>query len=625
MSSTKQPAPFGTCLGFAPGHVAVYSSYEDPHEPCCLKTRDDYRSYLHGIFMGYKWQCVEFARRWLYLNKHYIFADISMAYDIFELRSVRHIKHNTVLPLKSFKNGAQRWPEPGCLLIWAEGGHFEDTGHVAIVTEVFPEEIHLIEQNVEQTVWPEGQPYSRKLKTYVTADGGYVIEEDIEPNTHVLGWVIQTDNPLHAEPVERVNPHLFNIKLESVEPKVQVDSPWLDLKEPDELAFVKMMGGHQLSTLVSDQYNYVCLSETAAKELKHATNELHAMFMHATYHVLQDDNRLEKFNIPRVLWPKLHRSWENRKNQMVAGRFDFAMTERGLKVFEYNADSASCLLECGKIQGKWASHFGCDIGRDPGVDLFYYLVNAWRHNDVGGMLHILQDDDPEEHYHAEYMKKAIKAAGIPCKTIIGFDSLGWNAAGEVVDDEQIPLKWVWKTWAWETALQQIRHEYESESSTETQRKQGTPRLVDVLLQDNIMVYEPLWTLITSNKALLPIIWSLFPDHPYLLNAQYDITPELLAEGYVAKPLAGHAGHNISIFSQSNALVKETGGRFCHQDQIYQAFFQLPERNGYHIQLAAFTVDGKYAGAATRADKSMIITTHSDILPLRIVHDSIKKV
>ena len=334
MELIKKPAPFGTCLGFAPGNVPVYSSHEDVHGPGCLKTRDDYRSYLDGIFMGYKWQCVEFARRWLYVNKNYIFADISMAYDIFELRSVRHTKNNTILPLKSFKNGAKRWPEPGCLLIWAEGGYFEDTGHVAIVTEVLSDEIHIIEQNVEQTIWPDDQPYSRKLKTSVTTEGGYLIEDRFDANTRVLGWVIQTANPLHAEAVKLTNPKLFDLKLQNAEGSTQVDSSWLDLNEPDESAFVKMMGGHKLSSLISDQYKYVCISETAAKELKHATNELHGMFMHATYHVLQDDKRLEKFNIPSALWPKIHRSWEDRKNQMVTGRFDFSMTERGLKVFE---------------------------------------------------------------------------------------------------------------------------------------------------------------------------------------------------------------------------------------------------------------------------------------------------
>ena len=610
-----QPTKFGTCLGIAPGNVPVYSSHEPPHEPSPLKTRNDYRSYLDGIFMGYKWQCVEFARRWLYLNKGYIFSDISMAYDIFDLRSVRNVKNNTLLPLKSFKNGAKRWPEPGCLLIWEDGGYFADTGHVAVVTEVLADEIHFIEQNVEHTVWPAGQSYSRKLKTHIREDGGYFIKSDYT-ETHVLGWVIQTADASYAEAVPLPNHTLFRLKLMTL-PVVQADQAWLDINEPDERAFVAMMGGHSLSSLITDQYKYLCISETAHKELKHAANELHAMFMHATYHVLQDDKHLEKFNIPRALWPKIHRSWNNRKNQMVTGRFDFAMTERGLKVFEYNADAASCHLECGKIQGKWAEHYGCHTGRCPGDDLFYHLVNAWRHNEVGGLLHILQDDDPEEHYHAQYMKKAAEAAGIPCKIIVGFEGLGWNAQGHVVDNDNIPLNWVWKTWAWETALQQIRHEYEDG----TPSVKSTPRLVDILLQEGVMVYEPLWTLITSNKALLPILWELFPESPYLLNSQYTVTDQLLARGYVAKPIAGHAGANISIFNHSKALLNKTEGRFCHQDQIYQEYFQLPTLDGYHIQLAAFTVDGKFAGACTRLDESLIITTHSDIFPLRVVPDN----
>lgn len=35
---------------------------------------------------------------------------------------------------------------------------------------------------------------------------------------------------------------------------------------------------------------------------------------------------------------------------MITGRMDFCMDERGLKVYEYNADSASCHTEAGLIR-----------------------------------------------------------------------------------------------------------------------------------------------------------------------------------------------------------------------------------------------------------------------------------
>ncbi|WP_235604340.1 hypothetical protein [Photobacterium kishitanii] len=62
-SNTLNNAPFGALLGYAPGGIAIYSSDystidEDKYDDAC-----DMRSYVHGEYMGYKWQCVEFARR----------------------------------------------------------------------------------------------------------------------------------------------------------------------------------------------------------------------------------------------------------------------------------------------------------------------------------------------------------------------------------------------------------------------------------------------------------------------------------------------------------------------------------------------------------------------------------
>jgi len=71
------PEPFGTLLGTAPGGVAAYSSDYDSADERLLPNRSAFRSYRDGIYMGYKWQCVEFARRWMYLNKGWIFDDVA--------------------------------------------------------------------------------------------------------------------------------------------------------------------------------------------------------------------------------------------------------------------------------------------------------------------------------------------------------------------------------------------------------------------------------------------------------------------------------------------------------------------------------------------------------------------
>ena len=55
------------------------------------------------------------------------------------------VKSNQVLLLHSFANGSQRPPEEGSMLI-LEGGMFEETGHVAIITRVEHDKVYFVEQ-----------------------------------------------------------------------------------------------------------------------------------------------------------------------------------------------------------------------------------------------------------------------------------------------------------------------------------------------------------------------------------------------------------------------------------------------------------------------------------------------
>lgn len=621
----KPPAKFGTILGLAPGNVPIFSSDYDTVDDQLIPNRHAYQNYVDGILMGYKWQCVEFARRWLYINKGYIFEDVPMAYDIFKLRHVRRLSDGAHLPLRSFKNGSKRPPEPGCMLIWNEGGEFETTGHVAIVTEVNPHYVRLVEQNVDHLVWTEGQCYSRQIKANTTKDGEYWIQCSFGDAT-ILGWVIQTDNDAYAEKITTIEPRLLDLKLRTVSPPPDSSPFWLNVANEDEFAYVETVGGHKLASVDEDQYKYFALSKSAYKELRRTCNELHVLFMFATDYVLQHEELFENFNIPSVVWPRIKQSWDNRRNQMITGRFDFTVSSKGIKVYEYNADSASCYMECGKVQGKWAEYVGCDEGFDSGQSLFQALVHAWEQSEADDTLHIMKDQDGEESYHALFMKSALEQAGIPCKVISGVKGLSWAANGNILDPDGVEIKWVWKTWAWETALDQLRQECEEdeckmENYSFDAVRDNPPRLVDVLLKPGIRVFEPLWTLIPSNKAILPIMWELFPSNPHLLATQYKLTQDMAEKGYVIKPIAGRCGHNISIIDKNNTVIEETSGKFGKQDQVYQELCSLPFLDHYFVQISAFTVAGKYAGCCARVEKTPVITKDSDVMPLRILDDS----
>jgi glutathionylspermidine amidase/synthetase len=81
--STSSDAPFGTLLGYAPGGVAIYSSNYSSLNPQDYPDDATFRSYIGNEYMGHKWQCVEFARRFLFLTYGFVFTDVGMAYEIF--------------------------------------------------------------------------------------------------------------------------------------------------------------------------------------------------------------------------------------------------------------------------------------------------------------------------------------------------------------------------------------------------------------------------------------------------------------------------------------------------------------------------------------------------------------
>ena len=106
-------APFGTLLGYAPGGVAIYSSNYGSLDPRNYPEDADFRSYIGNEYMGHKWQCVEFARRFLFLNYGFVFTDVGMAWEIFSLRFLRQVVNDNILPLQAFANGSKRAPRAG--------------------------------------------------------------------------------------------------------------------------------------------------------------------------------------------------------------------------------------------------------------------------------------------------------------------------------------------------------------------------------------------------------------------------------------------------------------------------------------------------------------------------------
>lgn len=610
-------SPFGTLLGYAPGGVAIYSSNYGSLDPQSYPEEAEFRSYIGNEYMGHKWQCVEFARRFLFLNYGFVFTDVHMAWEIFSLRFLRQVVNDNILPLQAFANGSKRAPEAGALLIWQKGGEFHETGHVAVITQLIGNKVRIAEQNVIHSPLPAGQQWTREL-TLVEHDGSYTLQ-DTFTDTSILGWMIQTEETAYSEPQPEIGGVALKIGGARLANNRQFDGKWLNEKDELQQAYVRA-NGHIIN---KDPFQYFTITESAEQELIKATNELHLMYLHATDKVLKDDNLLALFDIPKILWPRLRLSWQWRRHQMVSGRMDFCMDERGLKVYEYNADSASCHTESGLILEEWVKTGYRGTGHNPAEGLLEELTGAWKHSSARPFVHIMQDNDSEEDYHALFMQRSLMQAGFDTKILHGLGELSWDSAGQLIDSDGRAVNCVWKTWAWETAIEQIREVSETEYAAvpiRTGHPQNEIRLIDVLLRPEVLVFEPLWTVIPGNKAILPVLWQLFPNHRYLLDTDFEVNELLAKTGYAVKPIAGRCGSNIDLISHHDELLDKTSGKFVARKNIYQQLWCLPKVDGKYIQVCTFTVGGSYGGTCLRGDDSLVIKKESDIEPLIVVKD-----
>ena len=85
-----------------------------------------------------KWQCVEYSRRWLIMNRNITFAPVDIAAKIWDLTTVilKGSDSNSKLPFNSFSNDVTPTPPKiGSLLIY-NAIDLTPTGHVAVVVNI---------------------------------------------------------------------------------------------------------------------------------------------------------------------------------------------------------------------------------------------------------------------------------------------------------------------------------------------------------------------------------------------------------------------------------------------------------------------------------------------------------
>ncbi len=128
---SKKQYKYGELIGTFNG-VNAYSNQQG------LLNSDETNHY-NGIYTGVKWQCVEYARRYLIVRHGITFSDINNAYEIPRAK-FNKLNGNTVIMNNDLIVGS--------LIIWPQNyKHNGYEGHVAVVSSISAKGIRVAEQN----------------------------------------------------------------------------------------------------------------------------------------------------------------------------------------------------------------------------------------------------------------------------------------------------------------------------------------------------------------------------------------------------------------------------------------------------------------------------------------------
>ena len=338
---------------------------------------------------------------------------------------------------------------------------------------------------------------------------------------------------------------------------------------------------------------YFSLTEKEADSIFEASNQLWEMCINAVEHVIQN-NRLDEFKIPKFIQPYLIDSWEN-DAPSIYGRFDFAFDQhKQLKLLEFNADTPTSLFECGVVQWLWMENYFGDT-KDQFNAVHDKLIDTWKMLKPylkGDILHFTcVRESLEDLTNVEYLRDCAIQAGITTK-LIYIDDIGWNNVN-FVDLEEEPITDIFKLYPWEWMVNEM--------------------FAYNIKNDEIKAnwIEPAWKMILSNKAILAVLWELYPNHPLLLESYFEQPHQL--KDYVKKPLLSREGANIEVY-KNDQLVEHSTGEYGEEGFIYQALAELhQEETGYSI-IGSWIIGQESCGITIRESDQIITTDKSRFVP-----------
>lgn len=333
---------------------------------------------------------------------------------------------------------------------------------------------------------------------------------------------------------------------------------------------------------------YYSFTGEESARLESASNTLYSMFEEAGQYII-DNNLFHKFGIPEWVVPLIVEAWDMEVPSLNYGRFDLGYDGKDIKLLEFNADTPTSLLEAAVIQWQWKEEV------KPSADQFNNIHNAFldKFTDIAPYMNAefvhfahIADWAGEDTLTVTYLRNIAEEAGIQTIPIL-MDDIGWNPIlNRFTDCDETEIKTIYKLYPWEWIVNEEFGQNVAKSDTKW--------------------IEPIWKMMWSNKAILPVLWEMYPNHPLLLESYFDSNvPDWFTQyPYVRKPILSREGANVLIHDGhvlGGSTLGRTEGEYGEEGHVYQAYIDLesPSEPGRYPILGTWIVDGVCVGMGIR--------------------------
>ena len=355
-----------------------------------------------------------------------------------------------------------------------------------------------------------------------------------------------------------------------------------------------------------DESAYWEFSAAEIDRLEAATAEIQRLALEAGDAILSRD-WLGRMHIPAKAAAFIRETWQSEPPALY-GRLDLAYDGRNIKLLEYNSDTPTCLVEAAVAQWYWLED--CFPKADQFNSLHEKLVAKWKDlvSYVSQPVWFAHDGAEEDGMTIAYLQDTAHQAGLKTSAL-AMRQVGWDSAHQrFVNPKGQAIETIFKLYPWEWLLGDAFGDNALATLNAASQKP---------VRGKVQWLEPIWKMMWSNKALLAILWELYPNHELLLPAYLD-GPHTM-QNYVRKPLVGREGAGVQVFrnwAEDGDVAKpnQWDAKAADGGFVYQGLARMAEADGKTAVFGSWLIDGEPAGMGIRESDGLITNNTSRFVP-----------